>query len=168
MTFTWIRFNLARPQRSIHIHECQRREHASTLERPQSELHYCFQCFNWFDAEIWDDHCQLHLSSIASKRCGSIVYCNTVISPAYCPFCLSDAKLPASLRWQSRTRDHKLWTHLKVHIEGSHWPSSCPHPLCDSRLNDKESFYYHLSDIHNLCRSQYMTEHRYGENSGTY
>jgi hypothetical protein len=33
-----------------------------------------------------------------------------------------------------------------------HWPSSCPHPLCDLQLNDEESFYYHLSDIHSLRR----------------
>jgi hypothetical protein len=146
------RNSLPKRQRNIHIHECQRRELASTHGRLQSKLHYCFQCFNWFDEGKWDDHRQLHLSLIASKRCGSTIYCNTTIRPAYCPFCLNEVTPSASSRLQSWTRDCDLWGHLETHIEKSRWPSSCPHPLCDLQLNDEESFYYHLSDIHSLRR----------------
>ncbi|KAN0085537.1 hypothetical protein V8E54_002004 [Elaphomyces granulatus] len=105
----------------------------------------------------------LHLSLIASKRCGLTIYCNTIIRPAYCPFCLNEATPSASSRLQSWSRDRDLWDHLEAHIEKSLWPSSCPHPLCDLQLNDEESFYYHLSDIHSLRRCG----HRNGHNRKT-
>jgi hypothetical protein len=51
--------------------------------------------------------------------------------------------------------------HLEEHIKQSHWPPSCPHPLCDLQLNDEESFYYHLIDIHSLChRKEYGKEEK--------
>jgi hypothetical protein len=81
---------------------------ASRLERLQSDVHYCHQCFDWVVGEEWEPHCQSHLAGMATKRCGIITYCHTLVRPGYCPFCISDTALPTSKRLKSWTRDHKL------------------------------------------------------------
>src|SRR5437763_333548 len=42
--------------------------------------------------------------------------------------------------------------HLEGHISEAHWPSSYPHPLCSIQIDNVISFWYHLSDAHNLHR----------------
>lgn len=148
--------SLRRPHRSTHIHHCRRRELARTLERLESELKYCFTCFDWFVEEEWDEHYRMHLEPLASKRCASITYCNTLFRPAFCPFCVGDDKLPASSRWSSWTREAKLWSHLRTHLGVSHWPLNCPHPSCSLKLQDESSFLFHLSDVHSLRMSPHM------------
>lgn len=143
--------SLSKPsQQSIHIHKCRQQELANTLERQQSELRYCYICFNWFVEEVWDEHCQTHLQSMTSKRCASITYCHTLFRPAFCLFCISDNRLTASSKLTSWTREAKLWTHLESHLEESRWPMKCPHPLCNLHVHDEKSFRYHLSDVHSL------------------
>ena len=144
---------MRKPQRSTHIHNCRRKQLACTLERLQSELGYCFACFDWFVEEEWGQHCQTHLQSITSKRCGSITHCHTLFRPAFCPYCMGDNRLPASSRWTSWTREAKLWSHLELHLESSRWPLECPHPLCSLQLDDETLFLYHLSDVHSLRMS---------------
>ena len=122
--------SLEKPLRSSHIHTCLKIELAETLERQQSELQYCYFCYDWFVEEEWDQHCKTHIKSISSRRCASITYCNTLFRPVFCPFCLSDKRLPASVRWRSWTKEAKMWNHLESHLEASLWPSACPHPLC--------------------------------------
>jgi hypothetical protein len=100
--------SLPKVQRSTHIHHCRQIELAKTLERTLSELQYCFTCFDWYVEEEWNQHCQIYLESITSKRCASITYCNTLVRPAFCPFCLGGKQLPASTRWSSWTRESKL------------------------------------------------------------
>ena len=149
-------YSLLRPHRSTHIHHCRQRELAKTLERLESELKYCFTCFDWFVEEEWNQHCRTHLGSLTSKRCASITYCNTLFRPAFCPFCMGDDQLPASSRWTSWTREAKLWSHLGTHLGASRWPLKCPHPLCSLQLQDETSFLYHLSDVHSLQMSPWM------------
>lgn len=157
---------MRKPQRSTHIHNCRRQQLACTLERLQSELKYCFACFDWFVEEEWVQHCQTHLESISSKRCGSITHCHTLFHPAFCPFCMGDNRLPASSRWCSWTREAKLWSHLESHLEASRWPLKCPHPLCSLHLHNETSFLYHLSDVHSLRMSPHMNKCRQqGRNS---
>lgn len=79
--------SLPKVQRSTYIHHCRQIELAKTLERMPSELQYCFICFDWYVEEEWDQHCQTHLESVTSKRCASITDCNTLVRPAFCPFC---------------------------------------------------------------------------------
>ncbi|KAI9773297.1 MAG: hypothetical protein M1839_002157 [Geoglossum umbratile] len=98
----------------------------------------------------WRIHCKQHLDSISSRRCGSITYYHTVIRPAYCLFYLGDETLSADSRLQEWTRDADLMPHLEKHISEARWPSGCPHPLCNVQMQDETSFWYHLSDIHNL------------------
>lgn len=97
----------------------------------------------------------MHIKSITSKRCASITYCNTLLHPAFCPFCLggNQPAASASARWNFWIREAQLWDHLQRHLEKSCWPLNCPHPLCTLELNDKISFLYHLSDVHSLRTS---------------
>ncbi|KAK3168429.1 hypothetical protein OEA41_004877 [Lepraria neglecta] len=93
---------------------------------------------------------------MSSKRYASITYCNTLFRPAFCPFCLSDDRLPASSRWTSWTREAKLWSHLGTHLKASQWPMDYPHPSYSLQLQDETSFLYHLSDVHSLQMSPHM------------
>ena len=148
--------SLLRVQQSTHIDYCRQRELAKTLERMLSELRYCFTYFDCYVEEEWDRHCRMHLESIASKRCASITYCNTLVRPAFCRFCLRGKQLPASSRWSSWTREAKLWSHLGEHLATACWPRTCPHPLCSLELESEKSFLYHLIDVHNLQMSASM------------
>jgi hypothetical protein len=148
--------SLSKPQRSTHIHKCRGQQLACALERLQTELKYCFACFDWFVEEQWGQHCQTHIESISSKRCGAITHCHTLLRPALCLFCMGDSQLPASSRWCFWTREAKVWRHLESHLEASRWPLNSPHPLCSLRLNDEMSFLYHLSDVHALQINPHM------------
>ena len=79
---------------------------------------------------------------------------------------MGDSRLPASSRWTSWTREAKLWSHLESHLEASHWPLECPHPLCSLQLPDETMFLYHLDDVHSLRMSPNMNKRRLtGRNS---
>ena len=126
------------------------------LERTPSEMQYCFTYFYWYIEEEWNQHCQIHLESITSKQCASITYCNTLVRPAFCPFCLGGKQLPASTRWSSWTRETKLWSHLGEHLATACWPRKCPHPLCSLDIESEKSFIYHLNEVHSLQMSASM------------
>lgn len=120
-----------------------------------SEIHYCYQCFDWVIGEDWEPHCQAHLDKLTSKRCGIVTYCHTLVHPGCCPFFIGRTSLSASERLQSWTRDHKLWTHvMDEHLDDSQWPLVCPHPLCDTPHDDSTSFQFHLIDVHRFSRSR--------------
>jgi hypothetical protein len=119
----------------------------------QSDVHYCHHCFTWVVGDEWEPHCRLHLSELDSKRCGTVVYCYTLVRPAYCPFCLGDDSLASPQRMISWTRDHQLWKHVSSHMEQQQWPTPCPHPLCDESLKDSTSLRFHLVDDHAMSSS---------------
>jgi len=54
---------------------------------------------------------------------------------------------------QSWKRDADVLLHIiREHI--THWPSACTHPLCqNTKLEDEQSLYHHLQDIHDLRRT---------------
>lgn len=137
----------------MHVHTCRRQEIAHKLERMQSELIYCYDCFDWFVEEEWDEHCLTHLKSLSSKRCASITYCSVLLRPSFCPFCMGDERLRPSSQWQSWTKEAKLWSHLTAHVMACCWPLKCPHPLCSLQFDDDVSFLYHLDDVHSLQMS---------------
>ena len=142
--------SLDKDKRSLHVHLCQHSEMASRYGRSKAELTYCYSCLKWIFEENWNVHCEGHLATLRTNRCGLLVYCGLLLRPAFCPYCLGDTRLNASLRSKSFTAETKLRPHLKRHIEDSRWPLDCPHPLCKSTLKDRDSFLYHLSDIHCL------------------
>ena len=128
---------------------------ANRLEYLLSEIHYCHQCFDSVIGEEWEPHCQAHLDTLTSKRCGTVTYCHTLVRPGYCPFCIGKISLSASERLKPWTRDHKLWTHVKdEHLAGCQWPLVCPHPLCGTPHDDSTSFQFYLIDVHRFSRSR--------------
>lgn len=123
---------------------------ALALHRSPLELKFCYLCFEWRIESSWDAHCQAHLSHITSKRCGVMNYCHTMVRPAFCPFCIGNESLPASIRLVSFARDMTPVQHLQPHMSNCIWPLRCPHPLCHLPIRDKTSFCYHLDDVHSL------------------
>ena len=148
--------SMPKRQQSMHVYTCRRQEIAHKLERMPSELIYCYDCFDWFVEEEWDAHCFEHLKSLSSKRCASITYCSVLLRPSFCPFYMGDNRLRPSSRWQSWTKETKLWNHVTAHIMVYRWPLDCPRPLCNLKFDDKISFLYHLDDIHSLRMSPQM------------
>ena len=111
----------------------------------------------------------MHIKLITSKRCASITYCNMLLHPASCPFCLggNHPAVSASARWNSWTREAQLRDNLQQHLEVSRWPLQCPHPLCALQLDDERSFLNHLSDVHSLQISLHIKKLQQKEhNSG--
>ena len=135
---------------------CTRQYKAITSVHLQSQVHYCYHCFEWVIGDAaWEDHCRTHLSRLASKNCGTITYCHTVIRPAFCPFHLGDKDLLPSERMLSWTRDAALWDHVvDCHLNNRQWPISCPHPLCQQSLRDRTSLEHHFIDEHNFSRTR--------------
>lgn len=80
---------------------------------------------------------------------------------------MGDDGLAASSRWNSWTREAKLWYHLQSHLKTSHWPLKCPHPLCHLQLDNETLFLFHLRDVHGLrmsqCRSKCQQQKRNSE-----
>jgi hypothetical protein len=147
--------SLPKVHRNQHVQACVRREIASRTERLQADVHYCYLCFNWVvGAEEWESHCQAHLQTLTSKRCGTITYCHTLVRPAYCPFCLAGMGKPAGERLQSWSRDHALWQHIESHIEGRAWPLACPHHASAPILRDDKELQFHLIDEHGCSRTR--------------
>jgi hypothetical protein len=127
---------------------------ASQLEQLQSDIHYCYQCFQWVVGDHWEEHCQSHLQPITSKVCGTITYIHTLVRPGFCPFCLGNEALPATRRLESWTRDRKMWGHMNEHLVGMQWPCRCPHPLCDVSLEDEAALSFHFVDEHRLTHTR--------------
>lgn len=90
------------------------RDTASRMGHLISDGRYYYLCYQWIvgPQADWDQHCQHHLETMTSLKCGRLTYCNTPIRPGYCPFCLGDDSLPPSTRCQSRTRENKLTAHI--------------------------------------------------------
>jgi hypothetical protein len=153
---TLIFSSIPKRQRHQHIHACIQKEMAAKLGCLKSDVHYCYHCFAWVAGAEWEPHCRLHLSELASKRCGVSVYCHTLVRPAYCPFCLGDDSLAPTQRIISWTRDHELWKHVHCHIKQQRWPTPCPHPLCDCDMlfQDSTSLQFHFVDYHTMSLSR--------------
>lgn len=146
--------SLQKVQRSQHIQACVRWNIASKHNQLQTDVHYCYQCFNWVvGSKNWEEHCQTHINTLDSKRCGTITYCHTLVRPAYCPLCLRKTSSPANDRLKSWCRDDKLWQHVDTHLRGCKWPIKCPHPLCDVSLSDGLDLRLHFIDEHGLSRT---------------
>jgi hypothetical protein len=135
------------------MYKCVQQEMGARLGCLKSDIHYCHHCFAWVVGDEWNPHCRQHLSNLASKRCGVIVHCHTLVRPAYCPYCLSDGSVAPSEQMVSWSRDHDLWKHLIDHLERQRYPAICPHPLCDQPLEDSAALRFHLVDDHGISPS---------------
>jgi hypothetical protein len=108
----------------------------------QFDVHYCYQCFDRVAGEEWERYCASRLAEMIIKRCGTVIYCHTLVRPGYCPFRIGDSNpdFPASRRLESWTRDHKLWTHISKHLDQCQWSREYPHPLYDTSFKDGVDF----------------------------
>jgi hypothetical protein len=74
------------------------------------------------------------------------VYCHTLISPGFCPYCLR-SNGAASKRLRQWTRNCTLM----AHIEEEHANEAC----CNIEVKDANSIRHHLSDAHGLWRAEW-------------
>ena len=146
--------SLPKSKRSDHIQNCVRQEMVKKLVRVSSEIRYCHLCFKWVVGDEWEPHCALHLSSLTTKRCGTLSYCNTLVRPGYSPFRLGKKEESAAYRLQSWSRDFDLWVHVNDEVEGRRWPILCPHPLCDILLKGDRDLQFHFIDDHGFSRTR--------------
>jgi hypothetical protein len=99
-------------------------------------------------------HCASHLSSLTTKRCGTLSYGYTLVRTAYSLFRLGSTTKPAAYRLQSWSRDFDLWAHVNEELRGGRWQMRCPHPLCDIRLEDERDLQFHFIDDHAFSRAR--------------
>ena len=146
--------------RADHIHACRRKENATRAVGGQSAgsgsvlVEYCFLCFKWFaGATAWEEHCRGHLTSTTPKWCAVRVYCHTMISPGFCPFCLARTDLLAAQRLRQWNRNCTLMKHVEKHCEEIRsWPTTC---LCGTEVEGASDLRHHLSDAHGLWKAEW-------------
>ena len=126
---------------------------AHRLGRLQSDIHYCYHCFDWVVEEEWEPQCQEHLAAPTSKQCAAVTYCHTLVRPGYYPFCPGEPGLLASQQLKPWSRDHKLWCHIDdEHLVDRRWPLICR--LCDVPLKDAAALQCHFADAYGLRRTR--------------
>jgi hypothetical protein len=134
-----------------HIYTCFRRHH----RQEHGLVDLCFLCSEWiFGATQWNDHCQTHLNQQESvpMQCDPLTYGGALATAGYCPFCLGNAKLPASRRMQQFLERDPWTSHVRGHVDGLGDVDSvrCPHPgsQCDTTFSTTEELIFHLKDMH--------------------
>ncbi|KAF7618041.1 hypothetical protein AFLA_006947 [Aspergillus flavus NRRL3357] len=143
--------NLTKSERSAHIHECIRREKGLALQVPNSRLHFCYECMEWFLKRQWPDHCTAHLQSWQTQHCEAVKYRHTVIRPTYCPFCLWNFQNPAEERLQYWTRSGNLRQHIETkHMPEISWPVMTSICECSQTFDNERELCHHLHDVHGL------------------
>ncbi|KAF7136973.1 hypothetical protein CNMCM5793_006677 [Aspergillus hiratsukae] len=128
---------LIRPKRSNHVQDCQCRKHCKMLGYEETQLKYCYECFAFYTAKEWEEHCNRHLEHGMSRRCEIITYCYTLVRPGYCPFCLRTESLSPSDGMRSWKRSNELRSHV----------------INDMKMMCGKYLRYHLSDTHGLHKA---------------
>jgi hypothetical protein len=123
----------AKRRRADHIHACRRKKYVATaMARKASDgagsarVEYCFLCFKGLNGDAaWEEHCRGHLDTFKPTWCAIRIYCHTMISPGFRPWCLRNEGLSAAERLKQWTRNCTLMAHVeKEHIENVRsWPS---------------------------------------------
>ncbi|KAL4746587.1 hypothetical protein BDW72DRAFT_197529 [Aspergillus terricola var. indicus] len=144
---------LTRPKRSDHVHSCRLQEHFKTSGCTSTQLKYCYECFDFFTASEWEEHCNNHLQCDISRRCEIITYCHTLIRPGYCPLCLGCNRLAPSQRMNAWKRSNELRAHVNEDIKQMSGNHFCSHPVCNIKFESEMQLRYHLSDIHGMNKA---------------
>ena len=109
---------------------------------------FCYRCCKWFPTTYdWSKHCEWHLGKLVT-RCEVYTYRNTLLIPGICLFCIGCEQLPPAERFHQWISSAALWRHVNKHLRKVSWPRSCPHPLCNLEIGDRELFNHHLVDTH--------------------
>ena len=137
---------------------------ASQCGELQTDIYYCYHCFDWAVGGEWDNPCKSHLLTMTSKRRGTITYRHTLVRPAYCLECLRKEGLPASQRMESWIRDRVLWIHMHQVLEKYESTRPCPGPMCvreaslrndtAPQFKDQEDLQFHLISEHGYSRTR--------------
>ena len=112
-------------------------------------VQYCYRCFLWiYDGDDWTRHCEEHLGRL-SFGCEVKTSHYTLIVPGLCPFCVGDCQLRADESFCQWKSSKELWEHVQAHVDdNAEWPLPCPHPMCNTMLQDTQSFDHHMVDMH--------------------
>lgn len=99
----------------------------------------------------WMSHCQGHLEKLelAPTQCNPFEYGGCLASPGYCPFCLGNVDLPATIRMH-QVLDRNIWReHIHQQIMNLEVPV-CPHPRtqCTESFESMQELKYHLVNVH--------------------
>lgn len=118
-----------------------------------AQLKYCYECFAFYTAKEWEDHCRTHIENGMSRRCEIITYCYTLVRPGYCPFCLGTESLSPSDRMRFWKRSNELRSHLINDMKMMCGKYVCSHPMCQVKFDSETQLRYHLSDTHGLHKA---------------
>lgn len=116
---------------------------------------FFFACSVWVTSEQdWADHCLGHLDQPEAipTQCNPFKYGGHLASPGYCPWCLGDVSLSATVRAQQFPDRLKWQSHIDDHIaklEGEK-PPICLHPRtqCTEVFFSMQDLKFHLQDVH--------------------
>lgn len=154
-----------------HIYDC----HRTAAAKAGGFAELCFLCNEWFcGIGAWETHCQHRLDHPDSLPtwCDPLAYGAVLARAGYCPFCLGDERMPASVRMY---QFQKRWTwldHIQTHIrelENATRPLNCPrlHSHCPRRFDSVLDLQFHLQDAFGAERSddtKKMKRPRHGVN----
>ncbi|KAH2363659.1 hypothetical protein KXV98_003685 [Aspergillus fumigatus] len=129
---------------------CQRKERCKMLGCEDAQLKYCYECFAFYSAKEWEDHCCMHIENGMSRRCEIITYCYTLVRPGYCPFCLGTESLSPSDRMRSWKRSNELRSHV----------------INDMKMMCGKYLRYHLSDTHGLQKAIWVASGDESDSNG--
>ncbi len=152
-SFNMPSIRLKRADRSNHVQNCRLQERCKTIGCKDTQLKYCYECFDFFTVAEWEDHCKNHLQREISRRCEIITYCHTLVRPGYCPFCLGCDRLPPSRRMSVWKRSNELRAHVNEDIKRMRDNYVCSHPMCNVKFDSEMHLRYHLSDIHGMNKA---------------
>lgn len=154
-----------------HTYDC----HRTAAEKVDGFAELCFLCNEWFyGIGAWETHCQHHLDHPDSLPmwCDPLAYGGVLARAGYCPFCLGDERMSASVRMH---QFKKRWTwldHIQTHIrelENAARPLNCPrlHAHCPEKFDSVLDLQFHLQDAFGVERNddtKKMKRPRYGVN----
>lgn len=155
-----------------HIYTCYKRDYSTVYG--SAEL--CFGCNEWFfGSEAWEDHSQDHLNNLETFPIyfDPLIHGGVLATAGYCPFCVTDERLPASKRLYQFLNRSKWLEHIHKHVHDldDRKPLKCPHPqpYCAKLFESVKQLQFHLQDAHGvdftkeptrLKRSREETEER--------
>ncbi|GFG16438.1 hypothetical protein IFM61392_09507 [Aspergillus lentulus] len=157
---------LTRPKRSNHVQDCQRKQRCKVLGYEDAQLKYCYECFAFYTAQEWEDHCRMHIENGMSRRCEIITYCYTLVRPGYCPFCLGTESLSPSDRMRSWKRSNELRSHVINDMKVMCGKYICSHPMCRVEFDSETQLRYHLSDTHGLQKAIWVASGHESDSKG--
>ncbi|KAI5920138.1 hypothetical protein F4810DRAFT_713837 [Camillea tinctor] len=125
----------------LHVYQCKKRQFPF--------MEFCFFCNIWLDdRDAWEQDCSRHLKEDSLPQELNWQKVETTFLPGFCPFCLWDSSLTASMRLKPFCSVSEWEAHIRSHNQP--WQTACPDGRCHDRFGDADSFYYHMHDIHRI------------------